>query len=36
MDTAAIEAKLETVLLKWLAKSAELVVLIRTRQVLAA
>jgi len=27
MDTAAIEAKLEAVLLKWLAKSDELVVI---------
>ena len=34
MDTAAIEAKLEAVLLKWLAKAAEIVVLIRTRKYL--
>ena len=34
MDTAAIEAKLDAVLLKWLAKSAEIVVLIRTRKYL--
>ena len=34
MDTDAIEAKIEAVLLKWLAKSAEIVILIRTRKYL--
>jgi hypothetical protein len=34
MDTDAIQAKIEAVLLKWLAKSAEIVSLIRTRKYL--